>query len=129
LKIKSSIINTNNCLNKVFPFLNKELSLGFHLVDTFSDCFYFYSVNQKDADAIISHQNKLDSIYGDSLINLDTVLIISDTSVKNNMATLILYIYRGQEIITKSIHHTINITFSETELFGIKCSINHTTQL
>ena len=40
LKVKSSIINTNNCLNK-------ELSLGFYLVDTFLDHFPFISVNQK----------------------------------------------------------------------------------
>jgi len=72
LKIKSLIIDTNNCLNKVFPFfnsLNKELSLGFHLVNNFSDHFSFYSVNQKDANTIITHQNKLDSIYEDSLTN------------------------------------------------------------
>ena len=50
LKVKSSIINTNNCLNKVlhsFNSLNKELSLGFYLVNTFSDHFSFISVNQK----------------------------------------------------------------------------------
>ena len=50
LKVKSPIINTNNCLNKVlhsFDSLNKELSLGFYLVDTFSDHFSFISVNQK----------------------------------------------------------------------------------
>jgi len=54
LKVKSSIINTNNCLNKVlYSFnslinsLNKELSLEFYLVDTFLDHFPFISVNQK----------------------------------------------------------------------------------
>ena len=54
LKIKSLIVNTNNHLNKVFPSfnsLNKELSFSFHLVDTFSDYFYFYSVDRKDTDA------------------------------------------------------------------------------
>jgi len=54
LKVKSPIVNTNNHLNEVFPSfdsLNKELSSGFHLVDTFSDYFSFYSVNRKDADA------------------------------------------------------------------------------
>jgi len=54
LKVKSPIVNTNNHLNEVFPSfdsLNKELSSGFHLVDTFSDHFSFYSVNRKDADA------------------------------------------------------------------------------
>ena len=37
LKIKSSIMNTNNCLSKVFPSfnsLNTELFLGFYIVDT-----------------------------------------------------------------------------------------------
>ena len=38
LKIKSSIVDTNNCLNEIFPAfdsLNQELSLGFCLIDTF----------------------------------------------------------------------------------------------
>jgi len=52
-----------------------------------------------------------------------------DTSVKNNVATLILHIWRGQEIIAKNIHHTINVTSSEAELFAIKYSINHASQL
>ena len=50
LKIKSCIMDTNNYLNKVFsPFnsLNKELYLGFHLIDIFSNYFSFISVNQK----------------------------------------------------------------------------------
>jgi len=58
LKIKSSIININNCLNKVFPFfnsLNKKLSLGFCLVNTFPDYFYFHLVNQKDTNIIITY--------------------------------------------------------------------------
>jgi len=103
LKIKSSIMNTNNHLNKVFPFfdsLNKELSLGFYLVDTFSNYFE------------------------DSLINQNMVLIISDTSIKNNVATSISHFYRGQEIITKSVHHTMNIISTEAELFAIRCGIN-----
>jgi len=44
LKIKSSIVNTNNWLNEKFPSfnsLNKEISPGFCLVDIFSDCFSF----------------------------------------------------------------------------------------
>ena len=41
------------------------------------------------------------------------MLIVLDVSIKNNFATSILYIHRGQEIITK------NITSLETELFAI----------
>ena len=41
-------MDINNCLNKVlhsFDSLDKELSLGFHLVNTFLDHFSFVSVN------------------------------------------------------------------------------------
>ena len=89
LKIKSSIIDTKNHLNEVFPSsdsFNTELFPGFCLVNNFSDCFSFHSFNQKDPNIIITHWNKLNSIYKDSPTNQDTVLIISDTSVKNNVA-------------------------------------------
>ena len=92
LKIKSSIIDTNNHLNEVFPSsnsFNKELSPGFCLVNNFSDCFPFHLFNQKDTNIIITHWNKLNSIYKDSPTNQDTVLIISDASVKNNVAIFI----------------------------------------
>jgi len=50
------------------------------------------------------------------------MVIISDTSVKNNTATLVLYIWRNQEIITKTFHYIINVSTIETELFAIRCS-------
>jgi len=46
-------MDTNNHLNKiylVFDSLNREVSLSFHFVNTFSDCFSFHLVNHKDAD-------------------------------------------------------------------------------
>jgi len=46
-KIKSLIVDSNNCLNKVFFFfdrLHKELSPDFHLVDIFPGCFLFHIV-------------------------------------------------------------------------------------
>ena len=46
LKIKSSIVDTNNHLNKVFSTfdsLNRELSSGFYLINTFPDCFFSFS--------------------------------------------------------------------------------------
>jgi len=50
-KVKSSIADTNNCLNEVFSAfdkLHKELSSGFLLVDTFPDHISFHTVNYKD---------------------------------------------------------------------------------
>jgi len=53
------------------------------------------------------------------------VLIISNASVKNNVAISILHIYRGQEIIAKLVYYAINITFTKAELFVIRWGINY----
>ena len=129
LRIKSSIVNTNNWLNEIFPSFNREHSPGFCLVDTFSGHFSFYSVNQKDANIKITHCNKFNSIYEDSLIDQNTIPIISDASVKNNVTTSVLYIHRGQDIITKTVYHLMNIMSTEAELFAIRCGINDVTQI
>ena len=132
MRIKSFIVDTNNWLNEIFPSfnsLNKELSLGFCLVDTFFGHFSFHPVNQKDANTKITHCNRFDSIYEDSLIDQNTVSIISDASVKNNVITLVLHIHRGQDIIAKTVYHLMNIISTETKLFSIRCGINYITQM
>ena len=131
-KIKSSIVNSNNCLNEVFSLfdkLHKELSLDFHLVDTFPDCFFFYIVNYKDMEANNAHQKKLNKIINDSISNPNTVIVISSDSIKNNVTTSILHVYNGWNIIAKTIHYTMNITFTEIELFSIRCEINQAVQV
>lgn len=112
----------------MFDSLNIKLTSGFHLVNNFSDCFSFISVSQKDFEVLTAYYNKLDDIYKDSLINQDTVLIITN-SIKNNIATSISYIFKGQEIITKSIHHTMNMTSTKAKIFAIRCGINHIIHL
>ena len=105
-----------------FNSLNKELSLVFCLVDNFPNQFSFHSVNHKDTDAKITYCIKLDSIYENSLI-------ISNTSIKNNIATLISYIRRDQEVTTKTVYYAMNVTPSEAEIFTMRYSINHTVHL
>ena len=115
-KIKSLIIDINNCLNEVlssFDSLNIKLSSGFRLVDTFSDCFSFTSVNCNDINALKNHHFRLDRIYKDFLNNQDTIFIIVDTSIKNNIATLVFHIQKSHNIINKSVHHTINVNSTE----------------
>jgi len=40
------------------------------------------------------------------------------------MATSITYIYICNRPIVKTLHHTVNVTSMEAELFAIRCSIN-----
>ena len=125
-------MDTNNCLNKFFLSFNrlyKELLSRFWLVDNFSDPFSFHTINHKDTEVKNAYLYTLDKIFDNSLSNLNTILIISDTSIKNNVATLILHIHSGQNILAKTIHYTINVTSTKVELFSIRCEINQAVQV
>ena len=76
-------------------------------------------MNQKDAKARITHQDKLKNIYKDSSNSHNTMLIISNTNIKNNITTVVLHIQREYEIIIKTIHHTINIMFTRAMRYSI----------
>ena len=122
LKIKSPIVDINHHLNQIllaFDNLNKELSPGFWLVDTFSNHFSFNVVKYKDAKARTTHLNMLENIYRASKDDPNTLFITSDASLKNNVATSVTHIQRGQALITKAIYHAMNISTTEAELFAI----------
>ena len=53
-----------------------------------------------------------------------TALVISDASIKNDIATSILHVHIANQPITKTVHHAMFVTSTEVELFAIKCSIN-----
>ena len=126
-KVKSSIVDINNCLNEVFPAfdrLHKELSSSFQLVDTLPDHISFHIVNCKNNKVKNAHLCNLNKIFEDFLSNSNTILVISDASIKNNIVTSILHIHSSWNVLTKTIHHVINITSTEAELFSIRCGIN-----
>jgi len=68
----------------------------------------------------------VDLIYD---INPNTILIISNTSIKNNVTTLILHICSSQNILAKTIYYVIKITSTEAELFSIRYGINQAIQV
>jgi len=58
-----------------------------------------------------------------------TVIVISDASIKNNVATSMSHVCFDHNIPAKAIHHAINITSTKVELFTIRCSINQAVQV
>lgn len=125
LKVKSSIVDTNNYLNRVFPSFNsfhKELSSGFKLVDNFSDYFYFHIVNYKDKESKEVHLCKINKIFKDTSSDFNSIFDIFDANIKNN-------VWLDYSIIAKTIHHAINITSTKTELFATRCGINQAIQV
>ena len=64
-----------------------------------------------------------------SLLESSHTLMITDASIKNNVATSIAHIHIHNKDIIKTIYHTVNVLFSEAKLFVIKCSINQATNI
>ena len=56
--------------------------------------------------------------------SLHTALIITDTSIKNDIATSISHIYIANHPLTKTVHYAAFVISMEVELFAIRCSIN-----
>ena len=51
-------------------------------------------------------------------------LVITDASIKNDIATSISHIYLANHSLIKIVHYATFITSIEIELFAIRCSIN-----
>ena len=56
--------------------------------------------------------------------SLSMALVITDASIKNDIATSISHIYLANHPLIKIVHYATFITSIETELFAIRCSIN-----
>ena len=127
LKVKDSIINTNSCLNEIlssFNSLYEKLIPSFWLVDIFYNYFLFNIAESKINDYKTVYLQKLNNISKDSLYDIKTVIFISNASIKNNIAMFIAYVYSDQNIVAKTIHHTVNIKSTKTKLFVIRYRIN-----
>ena len=122
LKIKSSIIDTNNYLNGIFPSFNKKLLFGFRIVDNFPNHFSFYPANHKNKENIEAYLWKLDKIFEVALLN-------PDTSIKNNITSSISHVHSNLNSVTKTIHYTVDIMPIEAKKFAIRCGINQAIQI
>jgi len=87
-----------------------------------SSCFLFY---QADCKNKVSYLCKLDNIVINTLSCSNSIIIVSNASIKNNIATSIMHIHSYSNSVKKTLHHIIS---SEAELFTIKYSINQAIQ-
>jgi len=96
-KIKSYIVDIENRYNEIvlsFDPLNKEFSPGWRIIDLFEDHFLFHMVKNNNDNNLKAHCLSLDNITLTSLLDFLIALVVMDTSVKNQVATLIMYIHR-----------------------------------
>ena len=125
--IKHSIVNSNNCFNEIFYLfdsLNKEFYPEYQLVNSFSDQFSFHKADHSSIDSKKHHCKCLNEIIFNISSNPNSIIIVSNASIKNNIATSISHIHFFNSLLKKTIHHTIHVMSIEAELFAIRCGIN-----
>ena len=116
-KLKSSIIDINNHLNGIFSSfdsLNDIFHPGHRLIDNFSS--YFSVADHTSNESKTTHCKRLDKIIIELSLNPRTVAVISDMSIQNNVTTSIAHIHSFNNLLKKTLYHTINVTLTEADL-------------
>ena len=106
-----------------------QFILGNRLINIFPSYFSFYPSNRKSAKTRKTYLCKLNKIIFNALTNSKTAIVISDVSIKNQVATFIAHVHIHNSSVIKIIYYTINITSTKAELFAIRCGLNQATQL
>ena len=124
---KGHLINSKFKSYGIFPSfspLNPECAPGHCIVDNFSNRFSFNLANNKEKEKNNHRIHKLDEMVLQNSLDPNTALVITDASIKNDIAMSISHIHSANCSLIKTIHHTSCVTSSEAELFAIRCGIN-----
>jgi len=70
------------------------------------------------------HMKNLEEVTFKASSNLFSTIVVSDASIKNQVATSISHIHSFDKPVVKILHRAINIATAEAELFAIQYSIN-----
>ena len=100
----------DNKFNKVFPSFdpfNKEFTPGHCLIDVFSNCFSFHTPSKQSDTNLKAHIQSLNNIALNSSLEPSVALVVSDTSIKNHVATSITYIHVHNKQVIKMIHSLV----------------------
>ena len=124
---KGHLIDSSNKSYGIFPSfspLDPEFLPGHHIIDKFSNRFLFNLVNKNEKNHKKTRGQELDELTLHCFSDPNTVLVISDASVKNDIATSISHIHSFNRPLIKTVHHASFVTSTEAELFMIRCGIN-----
>jgi len=124
---KGHLINSLNKTLRIFPSfspLNPEFSPGLHITDEFSNRFCFNLVNKKEKEKYKTHTQELDDMVLSNSSLPQSALMVTDASIKHNIATSISHVHILNRPLTKTVHHALFVTSTEAELFAIRCGIN-----
>jgi len=124
---KGHLIDSNIKSYGIFPSfspLNPEFSPGHRIINNFSNRFSFNLVNKNNKNPNKTRTQELDDMVLHNSSLPYTALVITDASIKNDIATSISHIHSANQSIIKTVHHASFVTSTEAELFSIRCGIN-----
>jgi len=124
---KGFIVDSNTKSYGIFPSfspLDPEFSPGSRIIDNFSNHFSFNLVNKKGKNQSKIQSQELDDMVLRYSSNPHTAIVITDASIKNDIATSISHIHSANRPLTKTVYHASFVTSMEAELFAIRCGIN-----
>jgi len=122
---KGHLIDSNNKLYGVFPAFSPfhpEFNPGSRIVDLFPDHFSFNLSSREKNNKKCSQQ--LDEMTLQLSSSPHTAIVVTDASVKKDIATSISHVHICNHPLTKTVHHAAYVMSTEAELFAIKCGIN-----
>ena len=123
--VKEHLMDSNNKLYGVFPsfsFLNPEFNPGSRIIGIFPDRISFNLANKAKNESSCSQQ--LDDMTIQSLLSPHMAIVVSNASIKNDIATSVSHIHICDQPLVKTVHHMAFVTSTEAELFAVRCSIN-----
>ena len=128
--IRSPIVDMNNRFNEVFPLFdsyNSKFFSGTRIIDILSSCFSFHPLNKHSKDNLTSRSCQLDNLAIMSSENSSYTLVVTNTSIKFNVAISITHIHICNKPVVKILYHAVNVTSTEAKIFTIRCGINQAT--
>jgi len=125
--IKGHIVDMDNRFNEVFPSFNPtnpEFQLSNRIIDSFSNCFSFHLSSKSSDHSFKSCIQQLDALAIEFSNSPTNALMVTDTSIKNNVTSSIAHIHVHNKPVVKTLHYMVNVMTSEAEFFAIRCGIN-----
>jgi len=100
-------------------------TLAFNIAQFFPSLNY-HNIHSKSNDDK-AHTYQLDNMVIEASSSPSTTIVVTDASIKNDVATSILHIHTHNNPIAKTIHHMVHVTSTEAKLFAMRYNINQTS--
>ena len=107
-----------------FSPLNPEFAPGHRIVDNFSNRLSFNLANKNEKEKNNHRAHELDEMVLQNSSDPNIALVVTDASIKNDIAMSISHIHSANHPLIKTVHYASCVTSSEAELFAIRCGIN-----